>query len=1189
MPDLFGFYGCAAVHIHRHPLAHRTHNQQRDDRKHCSQDESNNVAKPFIDVSIDTPSADPVLITDIIDASHLSNSVTNSSAKTTPGLGDVDALFGPLQFGECTVSRKELHAMSATLNGKEITGANTYFADAEQGFIDALVFDPGEIKRRMTSAVAQDAQLVATLMYEIATRRSPGATPLFGETTQSIADADMDAVSKVLGSVQRMDITRTARSDSLPHWVNRAKTRAMSVVGVGMQLYGLYSAYRGAIEALKRGDAGEVALNLGGGVTEVASMGIEYAMSKTGQHMIQQGSQNLELFRKTAAGKWLARSSGMVAAVLTLPFDVYTAIKSFNDAASAEGKKAQDLYVTGGLSVASAGISLALGVAALMGLQYAGPIGLVAAGLMIAGAAIYQPVRVVDDIDDYIELTVGERWRAGWLAFWAVEQDTALMDRFKAAKTYSDYEKLLKSRSLQWLENEFKDRFEAVYLGRFEVTLEPRRIHRFSWKDGEQPYDPVNTPTVRETDDVLAAWDGVPNDKDRVVFGHRDAAKGVFWQLGDGNDYVIGVGAQPNHFSLGSGRKQLKGGNKDDAFVFQSAAQTLTDGYKQAPGALDGGNGADLLWLQGKHQAIVHGTDPTPYRGYNIDLQAQRLELMPVDKNAEPVLHARMTSIEKVETLAGASNTVVGSNKADVITANGDDAIQAGDGNDHVSLRGSDCRAEGGPGLDTYYLHKASRHIAISEDGKSESLVYLGVPLELVQAWKIQGQALVIHSLRDAALESPQREVLIKNVYEQREGKRSLLNAKWLFITEDGYYLQPDLPGEIAGTEDVGIEVLVIVQGTAKPSPVLLNDSREINAAEYFMDRGTTSRHLRVNQASAAPPCTLYLDFDSSEIQGVDATYTVDVKKHLNTALSYSSLSYRIRLNDSLLFIHNPMIENPVTKTDRGGGIFSSSWKAISEITLVMRDGVSYALDAPRNNHSEDAQKPGSRSIESRTSLRERAGRYTCVPPTTNRYALKATPQKISFPALDYRCIYHLDGQSSYYALYPSRNMSLQLSTVEGSQGSVWNIYTDNVDDRINRKALTLENNLLEIGTVHVQLAHSENPNALLETVYVFLTCGITYKVHALFNWIELYAIDAAACASIPAIVEEIHRHRQYELNQVFAGTRILIHNLQLIDASAGAIYYVADTDTWELDSDRARAINIDDLTIEKPSSTENS
>ena len=101
-----------------------------------------------------------------------------------------------------------------------------------------------------------------------------------------------------------------------------------------------------------------------------------------------------------------------------MPFDINDAVTSFNAAAVTSGKEAQDHYVSGGLSVAGAAISLALGMAAVAGFgSVAGPLGLAAAGLLIATSLIYQAARVVDDIDDYIELTFHERLRSGWFAF----------------------------------------------------------------------------------------------------------------------------------------------------------------------------------------------------------------------------------------------------------------------------------------------------------------------------------------------------------------------------------------------------------------------------------------------------------------------------------------------------------------------------------------------------------------------------------------------------------------------------------------------------------------------------------------------------------------------------------------------------------------------------------------------------
>jgi len=132
---------------------------------------------------------------------------------------------------------------------------------------------------------------------------------------------------------------------------------------------------------------------------------------------------------------------------------------------------------------------------------------------MIVGAKIYGAVRAVDDIDDYIELTVNERWRAGWFAFTGQDQDKALMDRYLVAKTTADYAKALKTRSLGWLDNEFKESIDVIVNGRFEVKMQPTRLYRFQWDEsrGETPYVTEDRPAISDTDDSYDARDGLPD------------------------------------------------------------------------------------------------------------------------------------------------------------------------------------------------------------------------------------------------------------------------------------------------------------------------------------------------------------------------------------------------------------------------------------------------------------------------------------------------------------------------------------------------------------------------------------------------------------------------------------------------------------------------------------------------------
>jgi hypothetical protein len=90
---------------------------------------SNTVEDPPIKITdiIILPSLRPSTETANTDQSTITDHAPSSNSKQ-PGLKDVDKLFGPFRFGEYTVSRRELHAMGATVNGESLTSSNTYFA-----------------------------------------------------------------------------------------------------------------------------------------------------------------------------------------------------------------------------------------------------------------------------------------------------------------------------------------------------------------------------------------------------------------------------------------------------------------------------------------------------------------------------------------------------------------------------------------------------------------------------------------------------------------------------------------------------------------------------------------------------------------------------------------------------------------------------------------------------------------------------------------------------------------------------------------------------------------------------------------------------------------------------------------------------------------------------------------------------
>lgn len=1165
------------------------------------------MAKPFFDNTSETLFAEAVQITDIVASGE--SAATEATAQTTPAmdtslppgkmpkLKDVDKFFGPLRFGQVTVSREELHVLGAKISGQEVTAANTYFKTADQAFYDALELDPAKVAARMISAADADSHNVSTFMFELATLRSDTAGPLMRKMPAGDNAAQMDKISNTLNTVQRLQIHDASHLDQMPGWVDRAKSRAMTSMGAGMQAFGLYSAYRGTLEALKNRDWVEAGLNAGGGMAEIASLGLEYALSKTGEAMIRNGALAFEQFGKTTAGLRLIRGAGLIASVLTLPFDIYTAVKSFSEAAVAEGKKAQDLYVTGAMSVVSAGLSLALGVAALAGFSYAGPVGLGAAAIMILGAKIYAAARVVDDIDDYIELTFHENLRSGWFAFTGQDLDQDVMDRYKLEKTFADNFKATKKRNVKWLENELKDSMEAIVSGRISKSLKSEQIAKFSWDPaaGELPYVTVNTPTLEDADDNYNCWYGLPTDNEQITFGKIDPdnPKGILWQLGGGNDDVTGVGAKPNTFMYGSGKKILQGGWADDTFVFQQSHEALK--LEKPPsvievGRLHGGDGKDLLWLQGEVPRNYSSTEP-PYKGFIVDLPKGKLSLRSSQSSEQDAVHSTIQSFEKIQTLKRGSNRVYGTDNAEEIGVNGNDYIKAGGGDDQISVNSHSAIVDGGRGNDTYLINGDSLDVSLIEDGHGHSTVYLGVSLESIQSWLIKDNALLIESLRGDAQGLPRRTLTIEGAYQTINGKRTLRNDKWTFITQDGYYLQPDLPGETAELENFSIKTIVLSPGIPKTSPTVLNNYQTVPTdadSFYYISADTAIATLNASKHDKVRLSTVYIDYDSQDISEVRAHYHVDmVPEHIYKKLIHKNVSLTLlfKCGATVLSLDNSMFLGFKNGAyEPYPSIRMGRWFTTHGFILVMRDGVSYRVDCPNLPYLDDVQTQGIKVVESRFALNERAGKYLFVKPGIKQITLKNTAQRIDFKNMSHASDYYLEGRSAHYEIYPSSNISIHLSTAEKDArtygSSNWVIYTAQLEKPVLRSQLSITGSLLKINSIHVYLPDSDDPELPIETVDVCLASGHRYRVNNLFETISLFSMDATVYSSVAAIAEEINRHH---LAEELESEETPVDNLYLTATPSEKIHYNASSKTWHVTQHPARTVLLQDLNIGKP------
>ncbi|MBK5527384.1 calcium-binding protein [Pseudomonas sp. TH08] len=1104
-----------------------------------------------------------------------------------PTLKSLDKRYGPLRIGEFTVSRVELEVLGAKINGQHLSPDNLNLKVADQGFLDSMSFDPAKVVARIVATDVAASETVATLMFEISTLRSVDAPALMVSAEPVTPGSQVDRLNKLSNAAQKIDIHRVNTLDHLPSWVHTGKTYLTSGAGVGLQAYGIYSGYMGLVEAIKVGDWGEAAFNGGAIGAELGSLIIERGLTKTGEAMLESGSKVFGRFPATSVGKYMARGAGLFASVITLPFDVFSAIKSFNAAAATSGKESQDHYVAGSLSVAGAGISIALGLAALKGFgAVAGPLGIAAAVVLILTAEIYRAARVVDDIDDYIELTAHERLRSGWFAFTRQELDEDIMDRFKIAQFSVHYAKQLQGSTEQLLEGAYKNYVEHVVNGNYRVVLEPVKVWRYQWDEtlGEQPYKADKLPTVISADDRIDARDGLPADLRGVITGTPGDDKAILWRLGGGDDQVVGVQARPNIFSYAEGEKVLTGGDKNDVFYFEATRQEFDRTEKPAKGSvLDAGAGNDTLTFEGSRP-----TSDTRHVGYDVNLQTGKIALRSQDATVAAVEVAQIKSIENLSTLRNGSNRITGSDGADQISANGNDHVAAGAGDDTIIIRGTDCRVGGGPGIDRYYIANTAARPVIIEDGTETSIIEFGWPLARIQRWQVIGTSLVVTSLKGVDGEEPDHVLTVEGVYQQIDDKRVVKNSRLLFKTQDRYELEPVLALQLTDALAHDVECRVLVIGERPPAPHIANsgtvDIFTHPATHHFVSRNGSRLNIFAPANAPEAARTLHLDYDATDILDVRVSYDVSVSSN---AAGVRYLQYE-QFNLWLLLPSKTLNFTGVIKAkkDRDGqtgfnNIKTTFVQVRHPIVLIMRDGTSYNIAAPRVPYREDADAPGSKTLTARECLQPRQGKYPFVRPGPIKpVQLGSKPQAIDFPPPPHNGTYVLHGQASSYDVYPVSNSTFSLSTpgaiAQTSDASSWTIFTTKMTETITRDDIRLDARHLQIGSAVIQLPSVDHAGPV-ESISVATSSGNIYSVELLFEVLQLYVIDARGYADVDALLADIRRQR--EKNEL--ATKITVKNIGFTPRMAGTVYYDSVDNYWSIDSDPALRIEEQDLFIE--------
>jgi hypothetical protein len=1099
-------------------------------------------------------------------------------------LKSLDKHFGPLRIGEVMASRVELLAMGVTVNGQPISPANAAMQRADQAFINGLNFDADHVQARLKSADIADSGVAAMLFYEIACKRSVDAAPLFVSTTAIDPGSAMDRLNQLGKAIQKLDIHRVDGLENAPGWISQNKSYLMSGAGVGMQAFGIYSGYKAMIDAIKAGDTLEAVFQGGSIAAEVGSLIIEQGLTRTGEAMLRNGGTALKYFPLTSVGKYMSRGAGMFASAITLPFDIADAIKSFNAAAATQGKVAQDHYVSGGLSVAGAGISLVLGVAALAGFgSVAGPVGLVAAGLLIAASMIYQAARVVDDIDDYIELTAHERLRSGWFAFTGKELDKEVMDRFKLAKGFSDHQTQLELSARDMLEGAYKHSIESVFNGAFRVELKAVELWRYQWDEsaGEQPYKLDSQAVIVGGDDVVDASNGLPANLKGKVSGSAGDDKGVFWRLGDGNDRVIGVKGKPNLFTYRDDHKALTGGDKNDAFYQEVTEQTLNRTSKPVHlNVLDGGAGADTLAFEGTRPR----TD-TRHIGHDINLHSGRVALRRLDPAVDAVEVAQLTSIENVSTLRQGTSRVTGNDESNRISANGYDRISAGGGDDTIVVYGFNCRVEGGSGADRYYIANTNARTTLLDDGEQPSLIEFGWPADVIQRWEIIGTSLVVSSLRGEDGNDPEHVLTLENVYQWTDGKRQLKNDQFTFKTQDGYELLAQLPRRLEDASNQEIRPAVAVIGKPAPAGQIVNggtvEIAEQGLKRHFVSRTDRQVEFVARRNTAETARCVYLEFNDADIVDVLLTYDVQVRKGVSgtTHLYYQDITLSVLLPSKVLTFKG-IVQTVSAATGYSGrnSLKVTTPRLQQNVVLILQDQVSYRLQVPEMDYEDDVKNPGTRVRSTRSFLRRRIGNYRFVRPLADvKPQLTAQPSRITIETGSHTGIYVLEGQSSTYDVHLASNSIIRLSTpgaeAKTADASIWNLYTRTLKENVAREDIKLQGSRLRIASVTIELPEITD-DAPVESISVVTSSGNVYEVSLLFEVLQLYVMDARGYASVEALMVDIDAHQK---RNELAG-KVHVTNIGFAPGKSGTVFYNEVRKYWGLDSDPQARINPEDL-----------
>lgn len=745
---------------------------------------------------------------------------------TTPGvvpideaqvkhLQKLDASHGPLRIGELDVSRVELYKMGGSINGRPVEAALAGDTDGSK-LISQLQIDYPRFAAHLRAEPGEAADRVANVLAEIAAHRSPVSEPLIqrgdGSTIAEALQKQVHELREHHASIKALKHSKQPMPEHFFSSGNPGPQAGSRAGGLAFQAFSSFQGLRTSIEALQRGDTTAGALGLGAVASDFVGAGIEVGANKLAQKVVNASASTVLDFKSSSFGKMIGKIAGVAGAAISIPFDAYNAIDSFNKAGRSTGKEAQDHYVHGASAVANAVTSIALGAAFLAGAGAAGPAGLIVAGTLMAAQAIYSAVRTVEDIDEHTPLTDEQKFSIGMKSFLGFEPGFDIIKPYLEAKYSKEHESRNWIRHKTFLKGPAGQHFERVVFGSTDVEakLVPGKVPLtpFLWYspitwvlnlgeiDGEVPSvgitggnDHISSP--------FKSWNGKPVN---AVEGEPGENKATLWDLGDGDDWVTGMQKKPNYFLLGAGKKGINGGDADDTVVLnadarqvleqaQQVSETEKAGFSPRQTSLNGGGGRNTLSFSGALSVDYEENGEKKaarYQGHVIDMNNNTVSVKTERSNTQGVKKiAHFQSFSNVATVEKGESYIQGNHENNWFVLNGTkDEVFTGQGNNLVTINGG-AHVTGQGGTNTYIVNK--HHEAVTIDDPGSSTVKLDYSAEQVTGWSVSPSGdLTVKLTVDSDLDTgPQERALtFKNAFSTSlEGGNM---ARPTFITNDG-------------------------------------------------------------------------------------------------------------------------------------------------------------------------------------------------------------------------------------------------------------------------------------------------------------------------------------------------------------------------------------------------------------------